>query len=73
MTRPPRIFADADNPPWPRYLRRVQLDLDFIAWLRTAPHEDLALALPAKVPWRDLALRHRMRRSPALPAPSRLR
>ena len=65
MTRPPSTFADADSPPWPRYLRRVQSDLDFIAWLRTAPREDLTLALPAKVPWRDAAIRHRLRRDPA--------
>ena len=58
----PRIFADADNPPWPRYLRRVKADLDFFAWMRAATVEDLCLALPAKVPWRDAAIRHRLNR-----------
>jgi hypothetical protein len=56
-----RTFADADSPSWRQRQRRVQSDLDFIAWLRTASREDLVRALPAKPPWRDVAIRRKLK------------
>lgn len=36
--------ADADHPPYRRYLRRVASDGAFLAWLRAATPDDLAAA-----------------------------
>lgn len=54
------VYADADRPPWPRLLRRIAGDIEFLSWLREAPLQDLRThmqvcghRLPA---WRRVAL-----------------
>jgi hypothetical protein len=59
-----RTFADADSPNWRQHRRRVQSDLDFIKWLRTATRDDLVRAIPAKPRWRDEAIRRRLAMTP---------
>jgi hypothetical protein len=53
------IYADADRPPWPRLLRRIADDIDFLTWLRVASLGELrAYRLHwASLPkWRRVAL-----------------
>lgn len=53
------IYADADRPPWPRLLRCIADDIDFLAWLRVASLGELRsyrLHLEALPKWRRVAL-----------------